>query len=58
MATTKKKADDAPEVVRLKCDTLGVESQDFTPKHAKALLDWEAERGLNNWQPVDAAATE
>lgn len=48
----------APEVVKLKCDKLGVQSQDFTPAHAKALLDFQESKGLKPedcWQPVDAA---
>lgn len=50
----------APQVVKLKCDKLGVESQDFTPAHAKALLDFQQAKGLQPedcWQPVDAADT-
>lgn len=58
-------AAEAPEaadskMVQLKCDKLGVESQDFTPAHAKALLDFQQAKGLQPedcWQPIDAADT-
>lgn len=56
MAKTAPKTD-APELVQLKCDDLGIKSQDFTPDHAKALLAYQEEKGYAHWQPVDAAAS-
>lgn len=59
MATAKKNADQAaPELVQLKCDALGIESQDFTPAHAKALLAFQQAKGLTDWQPVEAPKTD
>ena len=56
MATAKKLAElPGPEVVKLKCDDLGIESQDFTPEHAEALLKFQTEKGYTHWQPVDTA---
>ena len=46
---------DTPDVVKLKCDELGIKSQDFTPKHAKDLLAFQEAKGYKHWQPVDAA---
>jgi hypothetical protein len=59
MAKTAPKTPDTetPEVVKLKCDDLGIESQDFTPKHAKELLAFQESKGYDHWQPVDAAQT-
>jgi len=48
----------APDQVQLRCEDLG-ETRPFTPKHAAALLKWQAERGLRgdaSWQPVAAPA--
>lgn len=44
---------EAPEVVQLKCDALGIKSKDFEPAHAKALLAFQVEKGYTDWQPVD-----
>ena len=59
MATTPKKATEhTPDVVQLKCEDLGIKSQDFTPAHAKALLELQASKGYTHWQPVDAPTAE
>lgn len=49
-------ADATTDVVKLKCKKLGVKSRDFTPAHAKALLELQQAKGDNSWQPVDADA--
>ena len=56
MAKTAPKSE-TPEVVKLKCEDLGVDSRDFTPDHAKALLAFQESKGYTHWQPVDAAQT-
>lgn len=43
-----------PQLVRLRCERTGKE-KDFTPAHAAALLQYQQERGLTDWQPVTAA---
>jgi hypothetical protein len=54
MATAKKTPDTAtPEVVKLHCKKLG-KTEDFSPAHAQALLELQADRGLSDWQPVTA----
>lgn len=68
MATPKKiaapaaeaSAAEAPKMVQLKCDKLGVKSQDFTPGHAKDLLAFQESKGLKPedcWQRVDETPT-
>lgn len=46
---------DTPDVVKLKCDELGIKSQDFTPKHAKDLFALQEAKGYKHWQLADAA---
>jgi hypothetical protein len=44
------------DVVKLKCPDLGIESKDFTRKHAKALLDYQAQKGYKgdkHWSLVE-----
>ncbi|TPG66077.1 hypothetical protein [Hymenobacter nivis] len=59
MASTKTAAAAAaeatPDVVYLKCEKLGEKARPFAPAHAKALLQLQADRGLSDWQPADAA---
>jgi hypothetical protein len=62
MATTKTTPkpeaaqEDAPQVVTLRCEALG-KTKDFTPKHAKDLLELQAARRLKDWAPVTAEVT-
>jgi hypothetical protein len=51
-AAAKAATDTTDEVVKLKCEALGVESRDFTPAHVKALLAFQESKGLKDWQPV------
>jgi hypothetical protein len=42
------------QMVQLKCEKLGIDSKDFTPGHAKALLEFQQSKGIKDWQPVTA----
>ncbi|NML67614.1 hypothetical protein HHL22_20630 [Hymenobacter sp. RP-2-7] len=45
----------APDMVKLQCKSLNIDSQDFTPAHAKRLLAFQQAKGDDSWQPVTEA---